>query len=557
MKKFAAISGLLVFIIFAGAALASLGKVYSGVQTDAEEIQISGQVSSIVLRDGSSGSSAVITDESEISHIVSQINELHLRRGEKMEPHTGWEFALDICLPDREKPLRLIFRNGGFEQEGYFYGADKEASELQEGLMQKISSYPAAEKEGPEQHIDPIGQTCGESSGPTESAELMLGCFGIPYWIQGAVDNYNKKSEYVISIVDYWQEDMEEAVSKMYNDMLAGKGPDIICFESSMVNDAALGRAGMLEDLTAYLEESDVIGPEDFVEPLYEALEMDGRRYVLPTNFAVETIITKEKWAGGEDSWTPEECLRGVEENKELAFGIDKGNIADILGMYGLCCTPDGRNNVEAYLKMAQYLPEQSVFLSDYGMKRDGKAFMEFTWLSSVESYLYDKGQWGDDIRYMGAPGAEGNGMAFVPINGYGISAESRYKEEAWRFIESLFAEEKRKEFTPDHYFSARKDGLEEQFRRASKIEYYRDENGNLAERPLFVDRSEGMKFYAARQEDLEEIREIIDGTRLMRRENQAAVKLIREEAEAFYAGNRALSETAGIIENKTRKLFD
>ena len=293
------------------------------------------------------------------------------------------------------------------------------------------------------------------------------------------------------------------------------------------------------------------------MEPLYEALEMDGRRYVLPTNFAVETIITKEKWSGGEDSWTPEECLRGVEENKELAFGIDKGNIADILGMYGLCCAPDGRNNVEVYLKMAQYLPEQSVYLSDYGMKRDGKAFMEFTWLSSVESYLYEKGQWGDDIRYMGAPGAEGNGMAFVPVNGYGISAESRYKEEAWRFIESLFAEEKRKEFTPDHYFSARKDGLEEQFTRASEIEYYRDKNGNLAERPLFMDRSEGMKLYAARQEDLEEIREIIDGTRLMRRENLAAVKLIREEAEAFYSGNRALSETVGIIENEIGILFD
>ncbi len=390
---------------------------------------------------------------------------------------------------------------------------------------------------------------------PDKPMELTLGCFGDAYWIRRAAAEYNKESEYTISIVDYWQEDTAEAVGKMYNDILAGRGPDIICFESNLVNDAALGRAGMLEDLTAYLEESDVIGPEDFVDPLYEALDIDGKRYMLPTNFAVETMIAKKEWAGGESVWTPAECLKGVAANEDLAFGVDRGNVADILAVYGLYCAAEGQKNLEAYLKIAEYLPEQRVYISDYEMKRDGKVFMEFTWLSSAESYLYEKGQWGDDIRYAGIPGAEGNGMAFVPINCYGISSGSPNKEEAWRFIESLFAEEMRESVTPDDYFSARKDGLEEQLAEASKIAYYEDENGNLVKLPLFADRSEGMDFYAASQEDIDKIREIIGGIRLMRRENSAVAHIIGEEAGAYYAGDRTLDETIEIIENRIRML--
>lgn len=385
----------------------------------------------------------------------------------------------------------------------------------------------------------------------SEPPKLTLGCFGETYWIRRAVAEYNRESECVISIADYGQEDTAEAVNEMYNDIIAGKGPDIICFESTMVNDAVLGRAGMLEDLASYLEKSDSIKPEDLVDPLYQTLAVDGKRYMLPTNFALETIITSEKWAGSEETWTPEEFFQGVAENSGLAFGMSREDVADILGVYGLYAAPGASDNMEAYLKTAQYLPEQRVFLSDYEAKRNGNVFMEFTWLSSVESYLYEKGQWGDALRFMGIPGAEGNGMAFVPINCYGIGSKSEYKEEAWQFIESLFTEERRREVTPDHYFSARKEGLEAQFLEAARIEYYRDENGSLVERPLFTDRSEQTEYYAARPEDIAEIRKIIEGTRLMRRENQGAVHIIGEEAGAFYAGDRPLEETLEIIENR------
>lgn len=385
----------------------------------------------------------------------------------------------------------------------------------------------------------------------SEPAELTLGCFGDTYWLRNAVAQYNKESDCVIVIVDYWQEDTAEAVNRMYNDILAGKGPDIIGFESTMVNDTVLGRAGMLEDLTVYLERSDVIGPEDFVEPLYQALEDEGKRYMLPTNFIIEGIITKERWAGGDGIWTPEECLKGVEENKDLEFGIDRGDIADILGMYGLDGMHDGQEDMGTYLKIGKYLPEQKVYNPSYEVRQDGKLFMELGSVTSVEDYLYDKAQWGDDIRYMGFPGAEGNSMAFMPVNCYGISSGSAYKEEAWSFLESLFAQEKREAVTPDHYFSAYKKGLEEQFDKVSEIKYYEDENRNLEELPIFVDRSEGVNIYAARPEDIEEIRKMIGGIKLVRRADQAAAKIIGEEAGAFYAGDRSLEETIGIIQNR------
>lgn len=391
-------------------------------------------------------------------------------------------------------------------------------------------------------------QACNGQDG---APELTLGCVGVPYWVQGAVEEYNRESECTISIVDYWEEDTADALDKMYHDMLAGNGPDIICFECTMVNDGALGGAGMLEDLTAYLNESDVIGPKDFVEPLYEALETDGKRYMLPTNFAVETVVTKEKWAGGEGGWSPEEWLRGAEENKGLAFGMDRENIAGMLDTYGLYRGPEGRRIIETYLKVGKLLPELRVFMGDYTAKRDGKVFMEYAWMSSVEDYLIRKAQWGDDIKYAGVPGAEGSGMALVPINGYGIHSRSEHKEEAWEFIESLFAEERREAVTPDHYFSATKDGLEEQFCEASGRAYCANEGGGLREQPFFADRSEGVRFYGAMEEDIEEIRKVIEEAGLIRREDGAVLDIIREESKAFYAGEKTLEEAAKSMENR------
>lgn len=138
MKKIAVISGVLVILISAGIVLAGLGRRYLIDQRSMDKIEILGEVSSIVLRDGSNGNSVIIDNEEEVKYIISQINEFQLKRGKEFESHTGWSFAVDIYVSGEDKPLSLVFRSNGFEYDGYFYGASAKVEELLGVLAQKF-----------------------------------------------------------------------------------------------------------------------------------------------------------------------------------------------------------------------------------------------------------------------------------------------------------------------------------------------------------------------------------------------------------------------------------
>lgn len=78
-----------------------------------------------------------------------------------------------------------------------------------------------------------------------------------------------------------------------------------------------LREKGAIENLIPYLEKSDVIGEEDIVDSAYQILTADGGLYMLPTNFVLYTLITKEKWCSNKENFTFEEALRAVRECEE------------------------------------------------------------------------------------------------------------------------------------------------------------------------------------------------------------------------------------------------
>ena len=89
--------------------------------------------------------------------------------------------------------------------------------------------------------------------------------------------------------------------------------------------------------------------------------------------------------------------------------------------------------------------------------------------------------------------------MALRPIDCYGINANSRDKEQAWKFIQRYFTEEGRK-YTAEDLFSARRDVLDEQFRAAE---------GHNPEMPviIYVAGDEVVEVYGAVKEDIDEIK--------------------------------------------------
>jgi len=399
--------------------------------------------------------------------------------------------------------------------------------------------------------------TCVKPENFPERTELVLGCLGEWGFLRGAVARFNSSNpDILLKVVDYYEGDELSAVNKMYNAILAGEGPDIIQFGSMYADDAVLAEQGLLEDLNGYLDQSVIVGREDLVAPLYRALQIGGALYMLPTNFTVEALATRKEWA-------KEGLLELAAEMPGMGCNVSREVLLDLFAAYCLRSGEEyarNRGMIADYLKAAAVIPEDAAYSADDTMRRDGKILYDAGGINEMMDYLYKKAVWGGQFTLTGIPGAEGNGMAFLPVNCFGISARSGHKEEAWRFLESFFSEEWHDGITPDWRFSADGRMLEKQFQKSMEIPCEEDEDGNIQrEYPVQsyqVSAGEVVDVYAARQGDVDEMKEIIDGICLVRRDNSAVYRILQEEASGYFAGDKSLEETVELIVNRLNLLF-
>lgn len=383
--------------------------------------------------------------------------------------------------------------------------------------------------------------------------EIILGDIGRASTLQEAVADFNGKNYGItITIHDYYEENINDGISRLYDDILTGKGPDIISFSTDETDVEALREKGAIENLIPYLEKSDVIGEEDIVDSAYHVLTADGGLYMLPTNFVLYTLITKEKWCRNKENFTFEEALRAVRECEE-----DPMISRDLFLQEGAICggysgeTED--NRLEQYIKIAEQLPQQAMFQTNDLLMREGKIPFNLECIGDMQQYLYKKSVWGEDAVYTGFPGAEGKGRIFIFDNCFAINSQSTHKEEAWKFVESYFTEEGQKTIAPNWNFSILQDVLDQQLSDSRKQEYYQTSDGKREKLPILTYEIGGTyeNVYAAQDEDIQDVREMINNTKVMQRSDLPFIGITQEEVLYYFNGEKSIEETAAAIRNK------
>ena len=383
--------------------------------------------------------------------------------------------------------------------------------------------------------------------------EIILGDIGGASTLQEAVADFNGKNDGItITIHDYYEENISDGISRLYDDILTGKGPDIISFSTDEMDVEVLREKGAIENLIPYLEKSDVIGEEDIVDSAYQVLTADGGLYMLPTNFVLYTMITKEKWCSNKENFTFEEALRAVRECEE-----DPMISRDLFLQEGAICggysgeTED--NRLEQYIKIAEQLPQQAMFQTNDLLMREGKIPFNLECIGDMQQYLYKKSVWGEDAVYTGFPGAEGNGRIFIFVNCFAINSQSTHKEEAWKFVESYFTEEGQKTIAPNWNFSILQDVLDQQLSDSRKQEYYQTSDGKREKLPILTYEIGGTyeNVYAAQDEDIQDVREMINNTKVMQRSDLPFIGITQEETLYYFNGEKSIEETAAAIRNK------
>ena len=383
--------------------------------------------------------------------------------------------------------------------------------------------------------------------------EIILGDIGGASTLQEAIADFNSKNDRItITIHDYYEENINDGISRLYDDILTGKGPDIISFSTDEMDVEVLREKGAIENLIPYLEKSDVIGEEDIVDSAYQVLTVDGGLYMLPTNFVLYTLITKEKWCSNKENFTFEEALRAVRECEE-----DPMISRDLFLQEGAICggyfgeTED--NRLEQYIKIAEQLPQQAMFQTNDLLMREGKIPFNLECIGDMQQYLYKKSVWGEDAVYTGFPGAEGKGRIFIFDNCFAINSQSTHKEEAWKFVESYFTEEGQKTIAPNWNFSILQDVLDQQLSDSRKQEYYQTSDGKREKLPILTYEIGGTyeNVYAAQDEDIQDVREMINNTKVMQRSDLPFIRITQEEALYYFNGEKSIEETVAAIRNK------
>ena len=383
--------------------------------------------------------------------------------------------------------------------------------------------------------------------------EIILGDIGGASTLQEAVADFNSKNYGItITIHDYYEENINDGISRLYDDILTGKGPDIISFSTDETDVEALREKGAIENLIPYLEKSDVIGEEDIVDSAYQVLTADGGLYMLPTNFVLYTLITKEKWCSNKENFTFEEALRAVRECEEDPM-ISRNLFLQEGAICGGYSGETEDNRLEQYIKIAEQLPQQAMFQTNDLLMREGKIPFNLECIGDMQQYLYKKSVWGEDAVYTGFPGAEGKGRIFIFDNCFAINSQSTHKEEAWKFVESYFTEEGQKTLAPNWNFSILQDVLDQQLSDSRKQEYYQTSDGKREKLPILAYEIGGTyeNVYAARDEDIQDVREMINNTKVMQRSDLPFIRITQEEALYYFNGEKSIEETVAAIRNR------
>lgn len=414
---------------------------------------------------------------------------------------------------------------------------------------------------------------------------LSMACFYVDYQVKQDVIEFNKTNpDYRIMITDYsiynTSENYNAGMEKLNNDIITGNVPDILCVNYSVNIDNYVSK-GLFADIKKLIEKDEELSQLEYLQNVWDAFSVDGKMYQLVSSFNVSTYIAKTALVGDRAQWTMEEFNEFVKTLPEdcAPFGTDmlRGNFLNVLMNY--CgnefvdaktgtCNFNSPQFISA-LEYAATLPEE--FSEDYwedydwtlyeSMYRDDKALMCAAYISDVKNMNYTiKGQFGEDITFVGFPVGEGNG-SYIQTSGpsFALSAKSAHQDGAWQFVRQYITEEYQTS-TDNSLYGLRvlKSAFEEKAQEALERPYWLNENGEKEyyDETYYIN-GEEIILDPFTQEEIDEICNFIYSVNKTSYYDEEIYKIIEEEAGSFFAGQKSAAEVAPIIQSRIQLYVD
>lgn len=394
--------------------------------------------------------------------------------------------------------------------------------------------------------------------------ELVLATVDGKSDLEAMAVKFNRgNSRYHITVKRY------ESLTDLYNAVLKKEPIDLI--DISGVNVQKLVSRGFLENLAPYVEQSEALKPADFVDGILDAYTFEDTLVGIPTSFSIRTVVGKETQMEQKAGLTLEELLTAADRYpKAKTFdGMTKEEMMQYIMMFNEDAfidwkTGDCHFESEKFKAVLQYVnrfpdalkgEEEGTSLSDKIQRGEVLfAIADMTTFSAVQRF---EKMFEGDASYVGFPTTEGRGgHLLLGWDAYAIAVSSKHKEGAWQFIEDLLTRDKTEMYYDtyeagsfSHYFPSLKKVLNE------RVEDTIEEGRQIPKDkyPIY-DYGSGGAFqpHVLSWDDVNVILDLIpDATPAFSVKEDEVIKIIGEEAPAYYTGQKSAEDVMKVIQNR------
>lgn len=405
-----------------------------------------------------------------------------------------------------------------------------------------------------------------------EKKILTYGTMSLDYYVRKQIIEFNRMNqEYRIEVKEYFSDYSPEGygsgLQQMNTDIISGKCPDIIDLSSG--NAQSYVSKGVVEDLYPYMEADAEINREDYLENVLKAYEKNGKLYAMPVRFYIGTVLAKVSDVGDAKAISMDkvmELAKSLPKDAELYDYASKESILNSilrmnLNSYVNWDTGECKFNSGEFIKALEF---SNTFPKEFNYDeerpsmpariREGKLIMADTSISSMQEYQMYKAMFGEPITFIGYPTSRASGSYLVSGGSLlAMSSKSPYKDGAWQFIRIGITKEVQENSNYGYGFPVMKSALDKQFAEDMEEEYYEGEDGKKEKQPKTTWGYEdfSIEIYAATQEEVSVIRELIDSADSSYQYDEQIYSIIREEAAALFEGQKTAKDVADIIQSR------
>ncbi|MCM1569499.1 MAG: extracellular solute-binding protein [Roseburia sp.] len=393
------------------------------------------------------------------------------------------------------------------------------------------------------------------------------------------VIDFNKSSDtHRIVVKDYSSynssEDYMAGYTQLNNDIISGNMPDILQVSSGMPIESYVSK-GLLANIDELIAGDEELSKVEFMQNVFDAYRVDGKLYQVLPSFRVQSFIAKSSLVGDRKGWTMQE-LKEIQPTLPEGISIFGETTRDsfLNTIMEYCgrdfvdvntgkCSFDSQTFIDL-LELANTFPEEIDYSDDrYGddwwmnyqsQYRDNRTLLNEMYISSLMWVKEDiNGSMGEDVSYVGFPTEDGQGSILAATDSYAISAKSANVDGAWNFIRHYLTEEYQKS---DEFWglSVHKKILEDSKKLAMEKSYWTDENGEKIEYDdtIYIN-GEEIAYDPLSQEQADELFDFICSVSKREYYNEDVMKIVTEEAAAYFSGQKSATDVAGLIQNRAQ----